>query len=94
MSDKPTTSSDYTAWLGEVKSRIQVARIAAARSVNRELILLYWDIGREIVEKQEKLGWGKSVVETLSRDLKAEFPGLRGFSANNLWLMRQFFSEY
>jgi hypothetical protein len=61
---------------------------------DHELILLYWDIGRRIVEKQEKLGWGKSVVETLSRDLKAEFPGLLRFSANNLWLMRQFFSEY
>ena len=87
-------SADYTAWLGGLKSRIQSARISAARAVNRELILLYWDIGRGIVEKQEDLGWGKSVVEQLSLDLRSEFPGMKGFSANNLWLMRQFYSEY
>ncbi len=94
MPDKLTPSPDYTAWLGEVKSRIQSARISAARSVNRDLILLYWDIGRGIVEKQGELGWGKSVVEQLSLDLRAEFPGMKGVSANNLWLMRQFYSEY
>ena len=87
-------SADYAAWLGGLKSRIQSARISAARAVNRELILLYWDIGRGIVEKQEDLGWGKSVVEQLSLDLRSEFPGMKGFSANNLWLMRQFYSEY
>lgn len=87
-------SADYAAWLGGLKSRIRSARLSAARSVNRELILLYWDIGRGIMEKQEDLGWGKSVVEQLSLDLRSEFPGMKGFSANNLWLMRQFYSEY
>ncbi len=87
-------SADYAAWLGGLKSRIQSARISATCAVNRELILLYWDIGRGIVEKQEDLGWGKSVVEQLSLDLRSEFPGMKGFSANNLWLMRQFYSEY
>ncbi len=87
-------SADYAAWLGGLKSRIRSARLSAARAVNRELILLYWDIGRGIVEKQEDLGWGKSVVEQLSLDLRSEFPGMKGFSANNLWLMRQFYSEY
>ncbi len=87
-------SADYAAWLGGLKSRIRSARISAARAVNRELILLYWDIGRGIVEKQEDLGWGKSVVEQLALDLRSEFPGMKGFSANNLWLMRQFYSEY
>ena len=87
-------SADYAAWLGGLKSRIRSARISAARAVNRELIMLYWDIGRGIVEKQEDLGWGKSVVEQLSLDLRSEFPGMKGFSANNLWLMRQFYSEY
>ena len=85
---------DYAAWLGEVKSRIQPARISAARSVNRNLILLYWDIGREIVEKQENLGCRKSVVEQLSLDLRAEFPGMKGLNANNLLFMRQFYPEY
>ena len=87
-------SADYAAWLGGLKSRIRSARLSAARAVNRELILLYWDIGRGIMEKQEDLGWGKSVVEQLSLDLRSEFPGMKGFSANNLWLMRQFYSEY
>lgn len=62
--------------------------------MNRDLILLYWDIGRAIVVKQETLGWGESVVEMLARDLQKAFPAMRGFSANNLWLMRQFYTEY
>lgn len=62
--------------------------------MNRDLILLYWDIGRGIVEKQQVLGWGNSVVELVSADLRRAFPDMRGFSANNLWLMPQFFSEY
>ena len=64
------------------------------RSVNRELVELYWAIGEMIHQKQTALGWGKSVVETLARDLQAEFPGRNGFSANNLWPMRQFYVEY
>lgn len=94
MFDSPVPSPDYPAWLQTLKARIQSARISAARAANRELILLYWDLGRGIVEKQQALGWGKSVVERLSADLQAEFPGVRGFSANNLWLMRQFYTEY
>ena len=84
MPDIATASAEYIAWLGEVKSRIRSARIAAARSVNRELILLYWDIGRGILNKQEKLGWGKSIVEKLATDLKNELPGVAGFSVRNL----------
>ena len=94
MPDKLTPSSDYAAWLGEVKSRIQSARISVARSVNRDLILLYWDIGRGIVEKQEELGWGESVVEQLSGDLMRAFPQMKGFSPRNLWNMKRFFSTY
>ena len=94
MSDIPIPPPDYAAWLNDVKLRIQSARISAARLANRELILLYWDIGQFIVEKQEALGWGRSVVEQLGHDLRAEYPGLQGFSADNLWRMRQFFREY
>jgi predicted nuclease of restriction endonuclease-like (RecB) superfamily len=94
MTTAPLPPPDYPTWQQEVKTRIQSARIGALRAVNSELILLYWDLGRGIVEKQERLGWGKLVVETLSADLRAEYPGLKGFSANNLWLMRQFYSEY
>ncbi len=88
---KSAKTQEYTQFLGELKQRIALARLNAARAVNQELILLYWDIGRGIVEKQEELGWGKSVVELLSRDLQQAFPGLTGFSVFNLWRMRQLY---
>ncbi len=88
------TSPEYRLFIEHLKTRVISARISAARAMNREGILLYWDIGRGIAEKQRVLGWGESVVEMVSADLRRAFPGLRGFSANNLWLMRQFFSEY
>lgn len=71
--------SGYPEFLGELKSRIRSARLAAARMVNRELILLYWDIGQAIVEKQAFYQWGDSVVETLAMDLRKAFPGTAGF---------------
>ena len=87
-------SSDYAAWLGEVKERVQAARTGAARAVNRELILLYWDIGEGIVAKQAELGWGDGVVDQLARDLRDAFPANRGFSRQNLWRMRQLYLAY
>ncbi len=85
---------DYALFLTDLKKRIRSARLSAGRVVNREMILLYWDIGRSIVEKQTRRGWGESVVVTLSRDLRAEFPWTTGFSVQNLWRMRQFFLEH
>lgn len=82
---------DYLAFLAALKERILRARISAARAVNQELILLYWDIGRGIVEKQETAGWGDAVVECLAADLRAEFPDMRGFSVGNIWRVRQFY---
>ncbi|HVW70778.1 MAG TPA: PDDEXK nuclease domain-containing protein [Steroidobacteraceae bacterium] len=87
-------SKTYTALLADVKARIQAAQYEALRAVNKELIGLYWDIGRLIDERQESEGWGKSVVETLSADLQAEYPGIAGFSASNLWRMKGFFEAY
>ncbi len=91
MQPKP---QDYGRLLGEIKERIRSAQYEALRKVNRELISLYWDIGRLIVERQRDAGWGKSVVETLASDLQAEFPGIGGFSAANLWRMRHFYDTY
>ena len=85
---------DYSAFLTEVKGRIQSARLSAGRAVNRELVMLYWEIGRGILEKQAAVGWGESVVERLSADLRAEFPDMRGFSGRNIWDMRRFFETY
>jgi len=85
---------EYRGFLSEVKERIRNAQYAALKAVNVGLVTLYWDIGQMIVERQEQAAWGKSVVEHLSRDLRREFPGIAGFSVQNLWYMSQFFREY
>ncbi len=85
---------DYPALLAEVKARVQAAQYAALRAVNKTLVRLYWDIGQLIVERQHSEGWGKGVVEQLSNDLRVAFPGVGGFSVQNLWYMRQFYQEY
>ncbi len=85
---------NYVEFLETVKRHIRNARIRASRAASHELLDLYWHIGEDIVERQERLGWGKSVVERLSRDLRAEFPGTSGFSSHNLWRMRQIYLEY
>ncbi len=87
-------AADYPAFLAAVKDRIAASRVEAARAVSRELVLLYWEIGRGIVEKQQANGWGDAVVETLARDLREAFPDMRGFSADNLWRVRQIHFEY
>ncbi len=94
MTTKSLISPDYVAFVNDLKARIQSARVSAARAVNRDLILLYWDIGRGIVEKQAQFGWGESVVEMLAQDLQAAFPEMRGFAARSLWNMRRFFMAY
>jgi predicted nuclease of restriction endonuclease-like (RecB) superfamily len=86
--------ASYPTLLKEIKSRIHTAQIKAAISVNRELIKLYWHIGKSIVERQRKEGWGKSVVERLSQDIQKAFPGISGFSSQNLWYMRAFYSAW
>ena len=78
----------YPDLLAEIKQRIRSAQYAALKAVNQELVGLYWDIGRMIVERQAVAGWGKSVMKRLSADLQREFPGVGDFSAQNLWYMR------
>jgi predicted nuclease of restriction endonuclease-like (RecB) superfamily len=85
---------DYTQLFRAIKERIRTAQYAALKAVNKELITLYWDIGQMIVERQQGKTWGKSVVEQLARDLQAEFPGIGGFSASNLWRMKLFYESY
>jgi predicted nuclease of restriction endonuclease-like (RecB) superfamily len=88
------TGASYGSLLGEIKERIRSAQLASLRSVNRELIDLYWDIGRLIVKRQEGETWGRAIVENLAKDLRAEFPGISGFSSPNLYRMRQFYEMY
>ncbi len=91
---KAILPADYADFLSGVKQRIRHARTTAVRAVNRELILLYWDLGRAIVEKQQTARWGDSVVERLSADLRAEFPDMRGFSGRSLRDMKRFYLAY
>ncbi|MBI3711396.1 MAG: DUF1016 domain-containing protein [Burkholderiales bacterium] len=86
--------ADYGVLLSNLKARIQNAQYAALRAVNKELIALYSDIGRLIDDRQQEQGWGKGVVEKLSRDLRTEFGEKSGFSVQNLWYMRKFYREY
>ncbi|GAB7078927.1 hypothetical protein JCM14635_06000 [Megalodesulfovibrio paquesii] len=87
-------SNEYAPLLAEVKSRVRAAQLTALRAVNTALVSLYWEIGRVIVERQHAAGWGKAVVEQLAADLQAEFPGVSGFSASNLWRMKALFEAY
>jgi predicted nuclease of restriction endonuclease-like (RecB) superfamily len=88
------TITGYPALFKEIKERIRSAQYDALKAVNKELISLYRDIGRIIVEKQKGATWGKSVVERLSADLQDEFPGISGFSSRNIWRMRDFYLAY
>lgn len=78
----------YAEWLKDLKARIQTARLRASVAVNRELVSLYWQIGRDILERQEREGWGTKVIDRIARDLRREFPEIKGFSARNLKYMR------
>jgi predicted nuclease of restriction endonuclease-like (RecB) superfamily len=84
------TPSGYADWLAELKTRIHIAQQRAALAVNRELVLLYWQIGRDILERQAKQGWGAKVIERLAHDLRTDFPDMKGFSRANLMYMRAF----
>jgi len=84
----------YGELLGEIKTRIRSAQYEALRAVNKELIDLYWNIGKLIGERQEGYTWGQSVAERLAADVRQEFPGIQGFSARNIWYMRNFHLAY
>jgi predicted nuclease of restriction endonuclease-like (RecB) superfamily len=87
-------NTDYLLFLSDIKSKIKQAQYEAMKAVNTQLVLLYWEIGKLISEKQAQQGWGKSVVENLAKDLQAEFPNMRGLSARNLWQMVDFYTQY
>ncbi|NOY27783.1 MAG: DUF1016 domain-containing protein [Oligoflexia bacterium] len=94
MSTDLPLPSHYAGVLVEIKDRVRAAQYRALRAVNHELVGLYWDIGRLIAQRQRAQGWGRSVVQRFAADLQAEFSGVRGFSAQNLWYMRQLYREY
>ncbi len=85
-----TQPPGYIEWLCEVKARIHAAQQRASLAVNQELVLLYWQVGRDILERQSREGWGTKVVDRLAHDLKTAFPDAKGFSSRNLKYMRRF----
>ena len=84
----------YAPLISEIKELIYSRQYEAMKKVNIELMQLYWEIGGKIEQRQREQGWGKSVVEALAKELQKEFPGTKGFTARNLWFMRQFYAEY
>lgn len=95
MTEKPAIlPEDYGTLLAEVKDRLRDAQYRALRAVNKELVGLYWDIGEMIVKRQTEEDWGRSVVQMLAGDLQKDFPGISGFSASNLWRMKNFYETY
>lgn len=85
---------EYRQWLTELKQNIRKSQIKAAVAINTELIRLYWDLGKQIVEKQENAQWGSGFIEQLSKDLNAEFPEIKGLSARNLWKCKKLYQFY
>jgi predicted nuclease of restriction endonuclease-like (RecB) superfamily len=88
------TQNDYNSFLAEIKQQIKSSQIRAINSINQEMILLYFRIGKSINQKQKELGWGAKVIDNLSHDIKSAFPELGGFSVRNIKLMVQFYREY
>jgi len=86
--------NEYKDLLKNIKEQIQSAQFRAMSAVNRELICLYWNIGKQILENQEHEGWGSKFIDNLAADIKADFPDITGFSVRNLKYMRKFAQEY
>jgi predicted nuclease of restriction endonuclease-like (RecB) superfamily len=85
---------NYKNWIASLKDKIRSAQIKAALSVNEQMIILYWDIGKSIFEKQQEHNWGSKIVEQMALDLKRELPDTNGFSRTNLFAMRKFYLFY
>lgn len=94
MNTIPKSDVQYKQWLTDLKSRIRNSQIKAALKVNSELINLYWDLGKEIVSKQEQSQWGDGLIKQLSNDLQQEFPDMKGFSISNIKYIKQWYLFY
>lgn len=92
--DSNMIDKDYNGFIIDIKNKIRNSQYEAMKAVNKTLINLYWGIGKEIYNQQQEKGWGKSIVEVLASEIKKDFPDVQGFSARNLWNMRNFYLEY
>ena len=84
----------YQPFLEHILTKIQSARYEMLKTVSKQTVALYWEIGKSVSQQMQDQGWGKSIVEQLSKDLQREFPGIKGFSARNLWNMKNFYEFY
>jgi predicted nuclease of restriction endonuclease-like (RecB) superfamily len=91
MSEAVTVTTDYRAWLSDLKTRFRQVQLKAAVAVNTELLQFYWQLGADIINKQATPAWGSGFLTQLSADLMREFPEVKGFSKRNLELIRQWY---
>lgn len=89
-----TQITQYQPFLEQILTKIQSARYEMLKTVSKQTVELYWEIGKSVSQQMQDRGWGKSIVEQLSKDLQGEFPGIKGFSASNLWRMKTFYETY
>ncbi len=94
MTNIERSDNEYRGFLNALKKRIKSTQIKATLSANKEIIFLYWEIGKELFDKQENQGWGNSIVDNLEKDLSIEFPNVKGFSRRNLFYMKRFYTFY
>ena len=94
MEQNLSSDGQYKNWLIELKRKIRATQIKAALAVNGELLSLYWELGKEICEKQRKASWGDIIIDQLSKDLSSAFPGVKGFSRRNLFYIRKWYIFY
>jgi predicted nuclease of restriction endonuclease-like (RecB) superfamily len=87
-------NSEYKSWIKDIKSKIHLARNKVALTINSQLLELYWEIGKDISERQKKSDWGSKFIEQVAIDLRHEFPEIKGFSRRNLYAMRQWYEFY
>lgn len=87
-------NQEYSNWIVSLKSSIKQRQIKAAIAVNSNLIMMYWELGKQIVERQEEAKWGTGFIDQLSKDLKSEFPDIKGFSRSNLFAIKKFYLFY
>jgi len=86
-------NNEQKEFIKNIKEKVRESQYKALRSVNKELINLYWDVGKSLSERQNET-WGKSIIKTLSNELQKEFPGIKGFSVSNIQYMLRFYNEY
>ena len=94
VKDTEITTSDFVEWITALKTKIQSARNKLAFSINSQILELYWEMGRDIAEKQQSSNWGSGFIEQIAEELKHEFPEIKGFSRRNVYAILQWYKFY